>query len=779
MRRNICAAALTTLLLCSFTSSKAALPVDWVDPQIGSVHGRWFFYTPAALPFGMAKLAPTTNAYNSPGSWMPNGYDDRHGSIEGFAHLHEFQIGGIVTLPTTGVLKTMPGSLTAPDSGYRSRFEKSSEIARPGYYAVTLADYGIRAELTATERVGLHRYTFNKAAKSARILFDIGHPQGESATVVGTSIKFDKARGEVSGYVECYPAYATFCDEGNTVKAYFVAKVDKTPKSVGTFRDSLIFRNTDTITGVGTGMFLEFAAKKGEVVQMQVGLSYTSIEGARRNLESEMKNMDFDKAHAKATERWNEMLSRITVEGGADVDKTKFYTGLYHALLGRGLASDIDGSYVTHSKTIAQTPLDAAGHPTRHHYNTDGIWGGFWNLTQLWTLAYPDYFNQYVLANIDFAKHTGWLHDGQAAGVYTNGVQTNFMGLIICAAYNAGILTENIDAAYRAVRRNELGYIGRDSGAGRYDNESFVKKGFVPWKEYIMPNGWVSNFGASHTLEYSFAASAAATMARKLGHTADADTLSQLANGWRLLFDTTTMCIRPRTEDDQFITDFDPMRAWAGFQEGNAAQYTWYVPHDVKGLINIMGVDTFNKRLEETFTQSRLTGFGGGEDIDSFSGVEKLYNHGNQPCLHNSWLFNFSGKPWLTQLYTRLICNEFYGVTPTHGYGYGQDEDQGQLGAWYVMAAMGLFDVEGGTGENPTMQIGSPLFERISIKLDPRYYSGSEFVIEALDNGPENYYVRSAELNGKPVNALIIPLRDIQKGGRLQLQMSPTPTATK
>lgn len=776
VRKTFIGALLSIGVISCVSTTPTPQVVDLVDPQIGSVHGRWFFYTPAALPFGMAKLAPTTNAYNSYGSWMPNGYDDRHTSIEGFAHLHEFQIGGVVTIPTTGELKTLPGSLTAPDSGYRSRFDKGTEIARPGYYAVTLADYDVRAELTATERVGFHRYTFNQATDTARILFDIGHPQGESATVVGTQISYDKAKNQLSGWVECYPVYATFCDQGNTVKAYFVAQMDKVPAEVGTFRDSLIYRDTDTISGVGTGFFAEFPVTAGEVVQMQVGLSYTGLEGALANLKGEAtEGLTFDQVHSQATQKWNDMLSRIQVTGGKAEDRTKFYTGLYHALLGRGLASDIDGRYVNHDKSISQTPIDANGKATRHHYNTDGIWGGFWNLTQLWTIAYPDYFNQYVLSNIDFSKNTGWLHDGEAAGVYTNGVQTNFMGLIICAAQNAGILTEDLQGAYKAVRKNELGYIDRPDGAGRYDNEYFVKNGYVPSKAFVMPNGWASNFGASHTLEYSFAASAAAGFARRMGFEADADTLARLANGWKMLFDTSTMCIRPLNEDGTFIKDFDPMRAWDGFQEGNAVQYTWYVPHDVEGLISIMGTETFNKRLEETFAQARKTKFGGGDQIDSFSGVEMLYNQGNQPCLHNSWLFNYSGKPWLTQLYTRLICNEFYGTTPTHGYGFGQDEDQGQLGAWYVMAAMGLFDVAGGTGDNPTMQLGSPLFDRIAIQLDPRYYTGKEFVIEVENNGAENYYIQSASLNGSPMESLRVPLKDIQNGGKLNLKMSAEP----
>lgn len=189
----------------------------------------------------------------------------------------------------------------------------------------------------------------------------------------------------------------------------------------------------------------------------------------------------------------------------------------------------------------------------------------------------------------------------------------------------------------------------------------------------------------------------------------------------KIVFLVETGYIRPREESGKFMKEFDPMKAWLGFQEGNAAQYTWYVPHDVAGLLALVGKEEFNRRLEKTFETASENLYGGkiGE-FDSFSGVEQLYNHGNQPCLHNAWLFNYSGNPWLTQKYTRDICNVFYGTEPTHGY--GQDEDQGQLGAWYVLAAMGLFDVQGGTNKVPTMQIGSPLFDKVTIHLNRKYY---------------------------------------------------------
>lgn len=747
--------------------------VDYVKPNIGSVHGRWFFYTPAAIPFGMAKLAPHTNAYGSFGSWLPCGYDDRHNSIEGFGHFHEFQIGGVVVMPTTGELRTMPGTLEEPDGGYRSRFDKSTEIAEAGYYSVLLKDYNIKAEITATARVGYHRYTF-PASEQSHLIFDVGHRQGESAAVTEAMVQLVEGKN-VEGYVVTYPEYAKFCDPDNKVKMFFYARLSKKPELVGVFIDSTITPGESVSKGIGNGLYLTFKTNENEVVEMQVGLSYTSIENARLNLETESRGMTFDRVHRAAKVLWSEKLGRIKVYGGKEEDRIKFYTGLYHALLGRGLSSDVNGQYPLHSGGIGQIPLKKNGEPKHNHYNTDGIWGGFWNLGQVWALAYPEYYSEYVQSNIDFYSETGWLHDGEAAGVYTNGVQTNFQGLFIASAYNCGIRDFDVAKGYEAAYKNEVGYVGRNPGNGRYDNEFFVKQGYVPLYSYVFPNGWKMNFGASHTLEYSFSAYAVAQMAKSLGRINDYEFLMKQANGYKLLFDPETKFIRPREADGSFLKDFDPMKAWLGFQEGNAYQYTWYAPHDIGGLISLLGNDLFNERLELTFNESQKTAFGGGKDIDSFSGVEKLYNQGNQPCLHNPWLFNYSGKPWLTQKFTRAICNEFYGTEPLHGYGYGQDEDQGQLGAWYVLASIGIFDVQGHAAERPSFQLGSPLFDRIEVKLSKKYYDGDRIVIEVKNNSPENAYIQSAKLNGKELASCWFYRDELIRGGNLEIVMGPQP----
>ncbi len=768
------------ILFVAFIACNTEKPVEvedltkYVDPQIGSVHGRWFFYTPAAVPFGMAKLAPHTDAYNSKGSWGPTGYDDRHTSIEGFGHFHEFQVGGVVFMPTTGELKTVPGSLEKPDEGYRSRFDKDSEHAETGYYSVVLKDYMIKAELTATTRVGYHRYTFPETG-SAHLIIDVGHKQGESSDVTEAYTKLINGN-QLEGYVITYPEYVKFCDPGKRVRMYFVSKLNKKPTSYGSFVDDVQKQDSSSTKGIGNGFYLNFDMTEGEVLEIQTGVSYTSIENARLNLDTESEGKSFDVVRADAKKMWQEKLSKIVVEGGREEDRVKFYTGLYHALLGRGISSDINGQYPLVNGGVGQIPLDETGKPKHHHFNTDGMWGGFWNLNQVWALAYPGYFKEYVQSNIDFYQTRGWLHDGEATGVYTNGVQTNFQGLLIASAYNCGIRDFDVKTGYEAAVKNELEYRGRDLGNGKYDLSYFVFDGYVPYKDTTISNGWVFNFGASHTLEYCFSSYAVAQMAKGMGDTKTYEKLIKQAGYYENIFDTETKFIRPKLESGEFIKNFDPMRGWDGFQEGNAFQFTWYVPHDVAGLISLIGKDKFNERLEYMFEKSQKSMFGGGsEEIHSFSGVDKLYNQGNQPCLHQPWLFNFSGKPWLTQKWTREICDVFYGTEPLHGYGYGQDEDQGQLGAWFVLNSMGLFDVQGFSSSKSTVQFGSPMFDKVTITLDPDYYEGKELVIETNNQILGNRYVQSVSFNGKDIENSWIFRDELMKGGVLKFKMDTQP----
>ncbi|MEY8723601.1 GH92 family glycosyl hydrolase [Bacteroides stercorirosoris] len=765
-----------TVLGCSGGIKDDRALVDYVNPNIGTAHCRWFFYTPAAVPFGMAKLAPSTDAHlGNPGGWQAVGYDFRHTSIEGFANFHEFQIGGVVFAPTVGSLQTVPGELDDPDGGYRSRFDKKDEIATPGYYSVFLKDYGVKAELTAMQRVGFHRYTYPKS-EQANLIFDIGNKQGESGEVKDAEVQyFDD--GRVEGYVVTSPVYVNIYQKGADVRMYFSAVLDKKPVEVGTFVKNEVTPGKCREKGPGIGLYMTFSTEEQEAVEVKVGLSYTSIENARFNREAEAADVTFEQAKRNATKVWNESLGRICVEGGEEADKVKFYTGLFHALLGRGLASDANGYYPKNDGTVGRIALDTKGKPMHQHYNTDAIWGGFWNLTQLWSLAYPEYYSDWIKSQLLVYKDAGWLGDGIACSKYVSGVGTNFTGLAIASAYNCGIRDFDVQLGYEAALKNEVEWHGRPEGAGKMDVRQFVERGYSPYEKQfdMVTREEGSGFGASHTMEYSFSSFAVAQFAKQLGKNADYEWLSGLSNGWKNLYDAETRLIRPKDTQGRFLEDFNPLLPWKGFQEGNAVQYTFYVPHHIDELVTLVGQETFNARLDSIFLLSQKSIFGGGTEVDAFAGLKTVYNHGNQPNLHISWLFNFSGKPYLSQKWVRAILDEFYGLEGIHGYGYGQDEDQGQLGAWYVMSALGLFDVKGLTEINPKFQIGAPLFDKVTIRLNNDYYPGKQFVIETKRQSVDDCYLQEIFWDGRLQETVQIPFEEVVKGGKLTLKLGDIP----
>lgn len=750
--------------------------IDYVDPNIGTAHCRWFFYTPAAVPFGMAKLAPSTDAHlGNPGGWQAVGYDFRHTSIEGFANFHEFQVGGVVLAPTVGALQTVPGDVDKPGSGYRSNFDKKDEVADPGYYSVLLKDYGVKAELTATKRVGFHRYTYPES-KQSNLIFDIGNKQGESGEVTDAWVRYTPD-GRIEGYVVTSPVYVNIYQKGASVRMYFSAVVDKKPEQVGTFIKNKVTVGQTEVKGPGAGLYLTFPTHKDEAVEVKIGLSYTSIENARLNMDEEAADLNFDLAHKQATTIWNNSLGRISVEGGKKNDKVKFYTGLFHALLGRGLASDCNGYYPKNDGTVGRIALGKDGKPLHNHYNTDAIWGGFWNLTQLWAIAYPEYYSEFINSQLLVYKDAGWLGDGIACSKYVSGVGTNFTSLAIASAYNCGIRTFDVNLGYEAALKNEVEWKGRIEGAGKMDVRQFVERGYSPYEPRfdMKTTEEGSGFAASHTMEYCFSSYAVGQFAKQLGKMSDYKILNKLSEGWKLLFDKETRLIRPKDTKGNFLKDFNPLAPWKGFQEGNAVQYTFYVPHQIEDLVDMVGKEEFNNRLDSIFLLSQKNVFGGGQTVDAFAGLNTVYNHGNQPNLHISWLFNFSGKPYLSQKWVNAILNEFYGVEGIHGYGYGQDEDQGQLGAWYVMSSIGLFDVKGLTEINPKFQIGSPLFDKVVIKLNKKYYKGDTFTIQTNRLSDKACYINSIKLNGKSQKTVMLPFKEVVNGGCLFLDLSEVP----
>lgn len=749
----------------------AQKPADFVDPFLGSVHCRWFFTTPAAVPFGMARLAPHTDAhYGNKNGWQAVGYDSRHESIEGFGHFHEFQIGGLVVMPTVGEIQTSPGRLEFPDAGYRSRFDKKDQISRPGYYSVLLKDYGIKAELTATKRVGYHRYTFPKTNR-AHVVIDPARHQGESGKVTDSKTVLCHNNYEVEGEIVTYPEYIRQWMPEGDMKLYYVMRFSRPAYLSSTFTGEVYYEGLRETEGKESGLVLTFDASTDQNLEIQVGLSYTSIANARLNLDTESRNISFDAARQNAEAIWDEYLGRITVEGGKKEDKVKFYTGLWHALSGRGVANDINGAYPRFDGKVGQIPLKKDGTPQYEHYNSDATWGSFWNLMTLWSIAYPEYLSSYINAHLDYYKDCGWLPDGVAAGRFVPGVPSNFVGLMISMAYQRGIRDFDINLAYEAALKNELDYNNRLLGVGKYDLKDFVQMGYIPHDIEI--GGW--KFGGSHTLEYAYSSWAVGQMAKALGKKDDYKTLNKLAYNYKNVFDPSVKFVRARNRDGSFIKDFTPEQVWNGFQEGNSWQYTWYVPHDVAGLEKLLGREVFATRLDSIFKASSKNYFGGGTTIDAFAGLQSVYNHGNQPNLHISYLFNYVGKPWLSQKWVREICNVFYGTTPTHGYGFGQDEDQGQLGAWYVLAGMGLFDVQGGASVKPTFQMVTPLFDKVTIKLNPAYGKGTQFEIVTTGNPSDNRYIQAATLNGKKLSRPWFYQTDLIKGGKLEIKAGEKP----
>ena len=773
MKRNLFFAAFLACTFASFAQTETSF-TQYVEPRIGTAHCRAFHFAPGSMPFGMAKPGPSTNgSLGNADGWQATGYDYRDKSIEGFVCTHEFQVGGITVAPSTGLLLTTPGN---PDGtgprGYRSSYTHDDEEATAGYYRVMLNDYDINAEVTATQRVAFMRFTYPET-QMAHLIFDIGHQQGESGKVKDAEVWVSED-GTVEGWVVTLPEYIKKYQRGADQRIYFSAVVDKKPVFVGTFNGDEAYEDRTYAHGKGAGAYLNFHTKDGEQITVKVGISYTSVQNARINLKAEATGVSFGQARASSQLVWGEALGRIRVEGKNEDDLKKFYTGLYHALLGRGIMSDVNGAYPKHDGTIGQVPVKH-GMPKHHMFNTDAMWGGQWNLTQLWALAYPDHLSEFVSSTLQEYKDCGWLADGLANSKYVSGVGTNQLPLMIDAAYQCGIRDFDLDLAYEACLKNEMDGENRPEGAGKDDTADFVELGYAPHKN-LGERGEDFYFSGSHTLEYSFSAYATAMLAKSLGEMEYYDKLMWMARGWERIFDEKTGYMHPRLKNGEFIANFDPMQVWRGFQEGNAVQYTFYVPHMPEELIKKVGADEFNKRLNDIFTASQPQIFSGGKEIDAFAGLRTYYNQGNQPCLHISWLFNHSGRPDLSQKWVRAICDEFYGTDGIHGYGYGQDEDQGQLGAWYVMSSIGLFAVDGLTSPEPSFSIGSPIFDKVTVKLSKDYYKGDQLVITTKNNTKKNVYVQPQKLiNGEKSTAGSIKFSDVVKGGTIELTMSKKP----
>ena len=730
--------------------SQQKLPVDYVDPFLGTSGNRWMLFPGPTLPFGMVKLSPD----NTDDYAFDAGYEYKNNSICGFGHVHSWAMGSFLTMPATGEIKILPGTKEHPENGYRSRINHNSEKASPGYYAVLLEDYGIKAELTATTRGGFQRYTFPKN-QDGHIIFDLQIPSEEKpVTIDGAMHKVSDT--EIEGWIHHVAGF-------NDYTLHFVARFNRPFDVMGGWQGSEILNQSDQIEitkDEDIGAFVKFKLGDNPVVLMKTAVSYVSTEQARMNLDLEMGkfNWDFDAAHQSARDIWNNLLGKIKVEGGTERDKMKFYTNMYRSYTARTIYSDANGKYLDMCEKEQQL-----ADPQSPVMGCDAFWMTFWNLNQLWGLVTPEVNEKWVKSLLEIYDKGGWLSNGPAGIEYSAIMVAEHEIPLIVGAWQKGIRNFDANKAFKAMKEIQTTPSKPHECGGYVGNRNLVpymEMGYIPADE-----GPVSS-----TLEYAFDDWCVAQMAKSLGKMDDYTYFMQRSQNYRNVFDQSTGYVRPKYAGGPWLEEFTPVVSAVGkednfgtrdYVEANAWQYSWFVPHDLKGLIELMGRDEFNNRLEEGFQKS----------LPIFT--SQFVNHSNQPNMQAAWLFNYSGKPWLTQYWVREILDKYYGTTPFDGY--PGDEDEGQMGAWYVMSAMGLFEMDGGASTQPAYELSGPIFNKITIQLDPKYYKGGEFVIEAKNSSSQNRYIQSAKLNGKPLDKFWIRHSEIVKGGRLELIMGAEP----
>lgn len=887
--------------------------VSRVNPWVESDRSRFFFFQSASNPFGFVKLRPDSKT----DTLWESGYRPKDQKVKGFSHVHEWQLSGIQVMPTTGSgVSKLEG-----DSGWESPVQQATEIAEPGYHKVHLDRYGVTAELTTTDRVGMHRYTFDNAGAS-EILINLGGPLGEAEMKGAEVTKVGDA--ELSGYVD---QRGTLTDSqyygpshGQNNRLFFHIAFDKPFDSLHGWSDGSLVDGgaaLDKVSGANAGAYARYEnLQAGESVQMKVGLSLTSVEGAQKNLQAELPGWDFRAVKQASQNLWNEMLGRIDVAGGTDQQQEKFYTDLFHVLSGRSTISDVDGKYLDNTwgaNKVKQIPLDDAGKPEFSMYNYDALWLTQWNVNSVLGMAYPEVYSSFVKSQLQMYKDGGLLPRGPVAGDYSFVMTGSPATPFITGAYNKGIRDFDADLAFEAMLDShsmggmfdkapyEYATWGENKGGGR----EYLESGYVP---YDLHPEWRSR-GAGETVEYASQDWFLAQMAeerdekglniaqfgkvevssqlddsanageravdgrpirsgigaggvewlsteqnpwiklswdepkliRKIVISDRADNAANLNSGmltfsdgsqvkvknikddgrskvvgfsprkaswvkfqatdgegsnvglneievwdntdlglflqerssnWRNLFDEETGFIRPKAKDGTWLQDFDPL-AETDFVEANAWQATWFNSYDAMGLANLLGGrNAYADKLNYAFEKSADSNFIG----EGQNGLEGAYiSYGNQPDLHAAHLFNYVGHPWLSQYWARQVKEKTYGSTATtDGYGH-HDEDQGQMGAVSALMAMGLFEATGGGFSDPVYDITSPVFDEITIKLNPDYYSGGEFRIVTHNNSAENLYIQNAKLDGAPLDNAWFRHSQFVDGGTLELWMDDQP----
>ncbi len=744
----------------------AKSPADWVEPRSGTVASRWFFFNSACRPFGMVNLSPDTR---TGGDWM-NGYLYGDTSIRGFSHIHGWQLYGISAMPFTGEPK---GHLGA--DAYQSEFSHDDEVARAGYHKVVLKTYGVTAELTSTCRVGFHRYTFPAAAE-AGVLLDTG-------AVLMDKIAHSEVRRTGETEVEGLAVMAATTRRPKPFTVYFVAQFNRPMSAMGGWESGKPLAGAVTsVAGTNAGVFARFAPSADPLL-MKVAISYTGIDGARRNLAAELPHWDFDRVVAESRDEWNRRLGRVEVAGGSDADTTRFYTDLWHSLLGRRIVSDADGAYCDNTgpePRVRRVRCGPDGKPLFPHHNFDAWWGSHWTLDLLWPLVCPDVMDGFCATMVDMYRNGGLIPRGPAGGNYTFVMIGDPAASFFATAYHMGIRNWDAEAAWAGLRKNAFpggirahaGYEHNRTNAAGGGITYYVDRGYVP--EGIEGKGMHKD-GASMTLEYAYQDWCLAELATSLGKADDAKLFAARAMNYTNLWDGSGW-MRPRNKDGSWLKDFSPVSTGKnfttkGFCEATGAIYTHFVPHDPRGLMRLFGgAEAYAAALDAQFKRAEPMNF----IVPHGQHGAAWVDYENQPSTGMAHMFNFAGQPWLAQKWARTVRQAvFSSITPQDGY-HG-DEDQGQMGALAALLALGLFDERGGAARRPTWQLTAPVFPEVTLHLDPAYHPGRSFRITARNAGPKNIYIQSARLNGRPLTGCWFYHDELAKGGALELDLGPEP----
>ncbi|MBI9061889.1 MAG: GH92 family glycosyl hydrolase [Marinilabiliaceae bacterium] len=747
-------------LMASCAPNKSKQPVDYIKPIIGtststeagkSGHGLGKTFPGAATPFGLVQLSPDTRTGGDNGP----GYSWHHKTIEGFSFTHMSGIGwygdlgNFLVMPTVGELHTVKGKDENPEAGYRSRYSHDTEVAKAGYYAVTLDDYNIRAELSAAPRAGIIRFTFPGAEK-ARVQIDLSRRVGGTSTEQYVKVVDDHT---IQGWMKCPPEGGGWGNGAGKADyiVYFCCQFSKPLKNTGIWMvdipdnwprkrqdvtsdkyqelvaKAVVKKGVKEMQGEHIGFFTEFASKQGEEVLVKSGISFVSIEGARENLEHDIPHWNFDQVKDEARSLWAKAISGIEIEGTTDREKTIFYTALYHSMIDPRSSSDLNGNYVGADGKIHKTD--------DFTYRTVfSGWDVFRSQFPLQTLINPQMVNDEINSLIQMAELSGkgYFPRWEILNAYSGCMIGNPAVLVVVDAYEKGIRNFDIKKAYE-FSKNSVDEFGNG------------ELGYVP--------GYIS-----HTLEYAYFDWCMGRLAESLGKEDIAGEYYQKSKAYKNIWDKEVKWFRAKNQDGTWTEWKGKAVHGQGCVESNPFQQGWFVPHDVKGLKELMGEEFFLQELKAFLDNAP----------DDFLWND-YYNHPNEPVHQVPFMFNYTDSPWLTQKWTRAICDKAYG---TDVLGLCGNEDVGQMSAWYVLAAMGIHPVCPGDNK---YQLTSPVFNKITIKLDKNYYPGEHFTIVANNNSQENIYIQSAKLNGKPLHRTWISHHEIVNGGVLEFEMGSEP----